>query len=87
MTDAGPTTVTTSTITLGAVEAAAKPLLASRTLWALVVTVIAWGANKAGAHITDATTSQIVDLVTTIMQGGGITAAALFRVVASTSLK
>jgi len=65
-----------------AVYAEAKPFLRSRTVWALVVTVIAWTANRAGAHIGDPQIQSIVDLVTTVVQGGSLSAAALFRVLA-----
>jgi hypothetical protein len=67
--------------------AEAKPILQSRTIWALIVTVAAYAANKLGAHVGGAQVNQIVDLVTTVVQGGGITAAALFRVTAKGPLK
>jgi hypothetical protein len=81
--------MTDTTNTDAAVRAAyaeVKPILKSRTIWALVVAVVAWTANKAGAHIGDAQINQIVDLVTTVAQGGAVSAAALFRVVASKPL-
>lgn len=67
--------------------AEAKPLLQSRTLWALLVTVVAYGVNKIGGHFSDAQTAQVIDIVTSLVQGGGVTAAAVFRVAASGPLK
>ena len=64
-----------------------KPILRSRTIWALVITVLAYAANRAGAHVADTQVSGMIDLVTNVIQGGGITMAALGRVVATGPLK
>jgi hypothetical protein len=65
---------------------AAKPLLRSRTIWSLIVVAAATAAGHFGHQIAPAAQSAIVDDIVTVIQGGGLTAAALFRVVASKAL-
>ncbi|MGI8839742.1 MAG: hypothetical protein ACR2F8_02990 [Caulobacteraceae bacterium] len=92
MSDTGPTTAAPASSPLDARGLAAavfvecKPLLKSRTLWSLVVVCASMLAAQLGHKIADAQQQQIIDLVTSVVNGGGLTAAALFRVVATTTL-
>ena len=65
---------------------AAKPFFKSRTIWALVVVAGANVANHMGAHFTTGQEAAWIDTLTGLAQGGGLTAAALFRILAGKSL-
>ncbi len=76
--------------TLAQAEAAAfadaKPLLKSRTLWSLIVVAGATAAGRLGHQISGNAQAALVDDIVTLLQGGGLTMAMLFRVVASKTL-
>jgi hypothetical protein len=69
-----------------AAEAQAKPLLRSRTIWSLIVVAGATAAQHLGYQFADSQQSALLDAIMTVVQGGGLTAAALFRVVAAKQL-
>jgi hypothetical protein len=71
---------------VAAAEAQVKPLLASRTIWSLIVVGGAMIARHFGDQFTDGQQQALIDAIMTVVQGGGLTAAAVFRVVASKQL-
>jgi hypothetical protein len=71
---------------LKAIEPELKPLLKSKTLWALAIAAAALVAQHLGHPLSATTQGALIDNIETVVQGVGLVFAAIFRITGSKRL-